>query len=67
MPVCRSSDEQKVDRQRQPRRREDFLLDVGQQLLHRHVVGQPLAERAEEVGLFDVFFAFEHGGESWGL
>ena len=46
-----------VHRQRQLRRGEDFFLQRGKDFLRRHAFRQPLAERAEEVGLLDVFFA----------
>ena len=52
--------QQKIDRHRQPRRRKNLLPQIRQQLLHRHILRQPLAQRAEEMGLFDVFFAVEH-------
>jgi hypothetical protein len=61
--------QQEIERHGEPRRREDLLLHQADQLLNRHVLGKPFAERAKEVSLFDVFFAVEHGGrgECWWL
>ena len=41
----------------QLRRGEHFLLDRLQQILRRRALVHPLANRAEEVGLLDIFFA----------
>jgi len=50
-----------VDRHRQLRGREDLLADRRERLLRRHARDHPLRERPEQVGLFDVLLAFEHG------
>ena len=49
-----------VDRQRQFRGGQQLVADLLQQVLQREILRQPLAQHLEEIGLFDVFFAFEH-------
>jgi hypothetical protein len=39
------------------------VADLFEQFLDRHVLRQALAERSEEVGLFDVFFFRKHDPE----
>ena len=51
-----------VDRVGQLGRRQDLLADGPQQVLRRHALLHPLPQRAEEVGLLDVFLA---GQAAW--
>ncbi|MFZ1937061.1 MAG: hypothetical protein WCB27_23370 [Thermoguttaceae bacterium] len=45
-----------VDGERQHRRRQNLLADRVEQILRRHALLHPFAQRAKEVCLFDVFF-----------
>ena len=47
---------------RQPRRGQDFLGKMIENLLRRHLVFDPLAHGAEEIRLLDVFLAVENVG-----
>ena len=55
---------EKLDGIRQARDGQDFLVDAREHVLRGHALGQAVAQDAEEIGLFDVFFAFEDGGGS---
>jgi hypothetical protein len=51
-----------LHRHGQPRRGQDFLREMIEDLLRRHLVFEPLAHGAEEVRLLDVFLAIENIG-----
>src|SRR6476620_2749632 len=53
---------QKLDGHRQPGGGQNLLVETGEDVLGRQVVGDPLAERAEEVRLLDVLLPVEDGG-----
>src|SRR6185436_14758837 len=50
-----------INRHRQARRRQQLIFDLQHQLLHRHILRQALPEGFEEISLFDIFLAVEHG------
>ncbi len=50
---------QKINRHRQPGRRQDLFVDAEQNVLRGHVLLQTFPIDPEEIGLFDVFFAIE--------
>ena len=51
-----------VDGERQHRRRQNLLPNRVEQILRRHALLHPFAQRAKEVCLFDVFFAIQRHG-----
>src|SRR5207248_10871324 len=53
---------EKLDRQRQPRCRENLFVNLREDFLGGEIGGDPLAQDPEKVGLFDIFFAVEGGG-----
>src|SRR5207253_5310227 len=50
---------EELNRVRQPRRGEDFLIDALEHLLRRQVLRDALAQGAEEIHLLDVLFTVE--------
>jgi hypothetical protein len=66
MPSLISGEEnfpfEKIEGERELRRRQNFLADGRENLLCRHIPLEPLAVRAKTIRLLDVFFAIEKRG-----
>jgi hypothetical protein len=54
--------EKKVNGHRQFGCGQKFMANLAHDLLEREILRKPLAEHAEKIGLFDIFFGFEHWG-----